>query len=157
MAFTGSPTNSLQYADQLTSQMADPVIAIGKMRIAAFKYTHVAGAGTGEINLIKLPAGLIRVYNLLSHLRTSAFASTADIDVGHRAYTNMDGTAVAELADMLADGLDAATGGNLGLPEPLVGFKDYDSQDGVVIFATVLTANIEDTDTIDGYIVYAQV
>ncbi len=71
-AFTGTPTSSLQYADQLTSQMVDPVIGIGKLQVGSFKYTHTAGAGTGAINLIELPGGLLRVFVDLCRIVSSA-------------------------------------------------------------------------------------
>lgn len=160
-AFTGTPTSSLQYADQLTSQMSDPVIGQGQLRCHPFKYTHTAteGAGTGEVNLTKLPAGLIRVLPNLSHIHTyTAFGSSADLHIGYRAHTNMDGTSVSEDDNAFADNLDAGGGALDAIwALPAVGYLDLDSQDGVVIFALIDSGNIEATDTIEGYCTFIQV
>lgn len=155
MPFAGSPTASATYLAQAGGSAKVPLRDFGgKLRIAHFTYTHTAGAGVGEINLVKLPAGKKKILNLLSHFRTSAMVATADGDVGYRAYTNTVGVAVVADPNALGDGLDVATGGDLGLPLPAVGYLDLDSSDEVTIFVDINTANIEDTDTIDGYIVY---
>ena len=151
-AFTPSPTSSLQYADQLTAQMVDRVIGGGVVEEWSFKYAHTVGAGTGEINLIKLPAGLIRVNVDKSRIVSSAMVATADLHIGYRAHTNMDGTAVAEDDNAFADNLDAGSAIDQAWVLPAVGFLDLDSEDGVVIFVLIDTANIEDTDTIDGQV-----
>ncbi len=157
-AFTGTPTSSLQYADQLTAQMADPVIGIGKLQVGSFKYTHTAGAGTGAINLIELPGGLLRVFVDLCRIVSSAMVTTADLHIGYRAHTKMDGTAVVEDDNAFEDNADAGSAIDKVWTLPAVGFLDLDSDGnpGPVIFVTIDTANIEDTDTIDGYCVYAQ-
>jgi len=157
-AFTGTPTGSLQYNDQQTAQMADPVIGRGKLEVMPFKYTHTAteGSGTGEVNLVTLPPGLIRVFVDLCRMVTSAFATSADIHVGHRAHVTMAGAAVAVDDNSLLDNADAASGVDLAFGLPAVGFLDFDSDVGVVLYSLIDAGNIEAADTIDGYVVYSQ-
>lgn len=156
--FTGTPRGSLQYDDQQTAQMADPVIGRGKLECMPFKYTHTAteGAGVGEINIVTLPAGLIRVFSDLSRIVSSAMVSTANLSIGYRAHTKMDGTAVVEDDNAFENDADAGSAIDKVWTLPAVGFLDLDSENGVVLFVEIDTANIEDTDTIDGYVVYSQ-
>lgn len=158
MAFTGSPTSSTEYAKQTGKATKNDVSVVGgKLRVASFSYTHSAGAGVGEVNLVKLPAGRKRVFADLSRIVTSQFAATADLHIGHRAYTDADsGNTASEDNNAFADNLDAGGGAlDQALPLPAVGYKDLNSREEVTIFAEIDTANIEDTDTIDGYIVYS--
>ena len=124
--------------------------------MARFNYTHTAGAGTGEVNLIRLPAGKYRILSDLSLIVSSAMVTAADLHIGHRAYTQPDGTAVAEDDNALADNLDAGSAIDQSLPLPAGGELVIDSRDDLVFYAMVDTANIEDTDTISGYIVYVR-
>lgn len=158
MAFTGSPTSSTQYAAQTTgrARVLEANVIEGKLRVARFSYTHSAGAGTGEVNLIRLPAGKYVIFPGLSRIVSSAMATGADLHIGTRAYTNIDGTAVAEDDNRFADNLDAGSAIDQTLPLPAGGTFVVDAKDELVIYAMIDTANIEDTDTISGYIVYAR-
>lgn len=159
-AFTGTPVGSVQYNLQtaLVQEKMNPVDNAG-MRIAFFNYTHTAteGSGTGEINLVKLPAGRIRVYSDLSRLVTTQFAASADIHIGFRAYTDeSDGTTVSEDDNAFEDNGDAGGGAlDQAFTLPAAGYKDFDSTEGVIIYAMVDTGNIEAADTIHGWIVYS--
>lgn len=154
--FTGSPTSSTQHAAQTTgrNRVLEANVIEGKLRLARFSYAHSVGAGTGEINLIRLPAGKYVILTDLSRIISSAMVSTANLSVGHRAYTNIDGTAVVEDNNAFADALDATGALDVAFSLPANGVFEIDSKVEVVIFAEVDTANIEDTDTISGYIVY---
>lgn len=156
--FTGSPSSSVQHAAQTTgrNRVLEANVLEGKLRIARFSYTHVLGAGTGEINLIRLPAGKYVILSDLSRIVSSAMVSTANLSIGHRAYTNIDGTVVAEDIDAFALDLDATGALDVVWPLPAGGVTVIDSRDEVVFYADVSTANIEDTDTISGYIIYAR-
>lgn len=162
-AFTGTPVSATPYAAQVGDNKADRKDVEAILKLAPFTYTHAAGAGTGEINLVRLPAGKIRVYPQLSRIAISAGGTSSTLDLGHRAFTNADGTAVAEdhdewiadhdfaggaLAEAFMSGITAAT---------LETDAEYDTVDGLTIFATVADGNIEDGDTIDGYIAYTVV
>lgn len=158
MPFTGSPTSSTQHAAQTTgrNRVLEANVIEGKLRVARFSYTHTAGAGVGEINLIRLPAGKYVVLTDLSRIICSAMVSTANLSVGHRAYTNIDGTAVVEDNNAFADALDASSAKDEAFTLPASGVFVIDAKDEVVFYAEIDTANIEDTDTISGYIVYVR-
>ena len=109
MAFTGSPVKSNEYTNQTASHTKVSVDVINKLELARFSYTHAAGAGTGEVNLIELPAGRITVYPDLSRLVTTAFAANSDIHIGYRAYVGSDGVTVVEDDNAFVDNGDAGT------------------------------------------------
>jgi|TARA_Y100000296_G_scaffold53220_1_gene60956 hypothetical protein len=157
-AFTGTPTSSVQHALQSggTSGNANVSDVGARLRIAFFEYTHTAteGSGTGEVNLCVLPYGRIRVYGDLSRIVASAMATDADLHIGHRAYTNLAGTAVAEDDNAFSDNLDAASAIDAALALPAEGFLEMNSQAGITVFAMIDTGNIEATDTIKGWIAY---
>lgn len=127
----------------------------GKMNYLYFSYTHSGGAGTGTIPLRKLPAGKIKVFPSLSRCITSAFAATSDIHIGHQAYVKPDGTTEAADDNEWLDNGDAASGIDVAFGLPALP-TEYNSRDGIMVEAMVDTANIEDTDTIHGWIAYLQ-
>lgn len=160
-AFTGTPVGSTEYSQQVGA-IGGPMVAGHGLKLMPFSYTHAAGAGTGEVNLCILPAGFIRTFSGLSALATSAFATGADIHLGFRAYTEPDGDVVAVDDNFFLDNGDAATGGAMTLIPAAPGVSvfrvrhsngDYKGK-GLVIYALIDTGNIEDTDTIAGYIAY---
>lgn len=156
-AFTGTPVKSDQYTLQTQSWSKVSVDVINKLELARFSYTHAAGAGTGEINLIELPAGRITVYPDLSRLVSSAFAANADLHLGYRAYTGADNVAVVEDDNAFGDNLDAGGGAlDQAWTLPAVGYFRFNSRNGVLIYAMVDTGNIEDGDTIDGWVAYVR-
>ena len=161
-AFTGTPASSTEYAQQ-TGFIGGAMNAGRGLQHMAFSYTHALGAGTGEVNLCILPAGFIRTFSGLSALDTSAVAANADIHLGFRAYTEPDGDVVAVDDNFFLDNGDAATGGAMTLIPAAPGVSvfrvrhsngDYKGK-GLVIYAMIDTGNIEDTDTIAGFIVYS--
>ena len=164
MAFTGSPTSSTEYARQVSIAKGNPGDLGLPMQFATFNYTHDAGAGVGEINLLKLPAGRIVVWPQFSYLSASQFAANSDLHLGHRSYVEPDGDTVAEDDDEWVADATVHTGPISG---PLQGtfatvFTNgtepgatvYESIDGIVVFASIDSGNIEDTDTISGWIAY---
>src|SRR5262245_27022991 len=104
-AFTGSPTKSTQYT-AVTSGRGGPIAATG-LNASVFTYTHSAGAGTGEINLLLLPAGRVTIYSQLSRVEMTATTTNADLHLGFRAYVEPDGDAVAEDDNAFLDNADA--------------------------------------------------
>lgn len=84
--------------------------------------------------------------------------STALLDIGFREYYGQDGVRVAEDAAAFADDLDAGAAAlDQSFPLPAIGYLELSSQKGVVVFATIAGDNIENDDTIEGYIVYQAV
>lgn len=157
MAFTGSPVKSVEYTLQTDAAQKAPVDVMAKMHVARFSYTHSAGAGTGEINLLEMPAGRITIYSDLSRIICSQMAANADLHLGHRAYTKSDGTAVVEDDNAFLDNADAGGGAlDQAWVLPAGGTTQIDSRNGFVLYAMVDTGNIEDTDTISGWVAYTR-
>lgn len=163
MAFTGSPTGSTQY-NQMTGVVAGGAYGgetAGKLKCSIFEYTHAAaaGAGTGEINLITLPAGSILIYPALSSFGVSvAWAASSTVQFGTRAYVNTSGTTVAAVTGALsaAVAVGAATVATTAMTVPANGQAlKINSSNGVTIFATVASGNITVGGTLFGYIAWA--
>jgi hypothetical protein len=155
--FTGSPTNSVQYALQNSPSRAAAGDIQGAMRVAPFNYVHAAGSGTGEVNLVILPPGRIRIYSDLSRIVTSDMAVSATLHLGFRAHRQEDGSAVEEDDHALTQALAVGAGARdeaFGLPA--VGQLDLESQGGITIFALITSGNIEDGDTIEGWVLYSR-
>lgn len=154
------------YSEQVTKLDAIPVEPLnvdelhGKIRIARFDYDQVAeGAANSIIELVKLPAGRVRLLGANSKLYHNLTTGTVDLDVGWGAYTNMAGTAVDADADGLDDNVDCESAGVVGLGTVAAVLaecqtKVFESQEGVTITATIKTAVIAADDTIKGYIAY---
>lgn len=145
---------SVQYAANRTAVKSEPQDR-SQMRYAYYDYTHAGGAGTHDINLCDLPPGKIKVYPDLCNVTSSAMVATANLSVGHRAYTQPDETAVAEDPNEWLDQADAGSAIDSAYLLPVVP-TNYNSVGGIVVFATIDTANIEDTDTITGWVAYTQ-
>lgn len=132
----------------------------GKVRIARFDYDQVAEGAVGTvINLVKLPAGRIRLLGKESALYHNLTTGTVDLDVGWAAYKNFAGTDVAADPDGLDDNIDCESAGvvRLGTVAAILAecqTKVIESQEGVTITGTVRTAAIAADDTLKGYIAY---
>ena len=151
---------STQYTEQTTDGSKVDPADHGKVEIAYFSFTQGASAGdAGSIaELIKLPAGKIRVLTEESQIAFSAFGASRTLDVGYQAYTNSSGTAVAIDADYFASAVDVSSAGELVLNEsatPALA-QELDSQDGIVIQADVAGGTIPAAATLEGYIKYVR-
>jgi hypothetical protein len=158
MAFAGSPTSSYQYAREVLGPIFDP--SDPTLRFFHFSYIHSAGAGVGEVNLRRLPPGRWEIVCAKSSVSTNAaFVATADLHVGFRACKDVNGAALAADDNAFANNLDAGGGAVVAtafsLPAAdypgLVNLK-LQSESGVVIYAMVDTANIQDTNEINGWV-----
>jgi hypothetical protein len=165
--FSGTPAASTQYAPFESASLGSVQQALGKPVVFDnFSYTHAAGAGTGEINLLKLPPGKYHIYPELSFISFSQFGANADAHLGHRAYHNADGTAVVADDNEWIDNGDVGGAARSG---PWTGgfetgvngttsaaHADYDAADGLTIYLMIDTGDIEDTDTVSGWIAYTK-
>ena len=157
-AFTGSPTGSTEYNKQ-TGTVQGGVSFQERLHMRRFNYTHAAGAGTGEINLLILPAGNITIISELSRRASSQFAASADLHLGYRAYTEPDGDAVVADDNAFGDNEDAGGGALTHAAWTLPaapGLTSIDSRSGLTLYAMVDSGNIEDGDTITGWVVWAE-
>lgn len=164
MAFTGSPTGSVQYNLEtgVTAGGAYGGEVAGQLHCSIFEYTHsaAAGAGTGEINLLILPPGAIIVLPLLSAWGVSVvWVATSTISIGNRAFTQPNGVVVAQSAITFvsAGAVGAAQIPATAFALPAFGqIQRFNSQGpGVTIFGTVATANITVGGTLFGWVTWA--
>lgn len=118
-----------------------------KLRMACFDFQQGSGAGTAgsTADLVVLPA-LCRIIPAMSRISTSNLGAT--LNIGLRAYTDVEGNAVVEDDDALANALSGdATSKDLNIE----GYIDVDSRHSVTVFAKgTLPANA----TLKGYIAY---
>jgi hypothetical protein len=168
--FTGSPSSSTQYAAQIGGSSVAKIPSgdlHGILHRAYFSYTHTAteGSGTGEINLVTLPPGRIRIFAHDCRLITSQTAASSTMDVGYRAYYEPDGDLIAEDDNAFEDNRDTASAatdavlefaGDGSTDDPTVFNVDRNlaGTGGLIIFASVDSGNIEADDTIKGWITF---
>ena len=132
----------------------------GRVRIAHFTHDQdgVGDAGS-SVALCSLPAGKVKVLLKSSNAYVNWTTSSATLDLGWDAYTNISGTAVAADPDGLVDGLDVDTVGYQTLEGALAGIKatggthTFESQGGDDIRATSPTAMVDGDDLV-GYLLY---
>jgi len=153
MTFTGSPLSSTQYAAQIGA-MAEAADINSPMRYCYGKFTCTE-AGVGEINIFKLPPGRIRFYPDLSWLISSDMSANANLSIGHRAYVNEDGTAVAEDDNEWLDDADSGGGAlDQDLDDIILVPTLMNSQEGIIVFVTIDTGDMDLTDTIEIWFAY---
>jgi hypothetical protein len=133
----------------------------GRMRIAFFTHTQSgAGDATSAVALVKLPPGRVRMLGSLSRAYVNWTTSSATLDLGWDAYTDLDGDAVAADPDGLINGLSVDTVGFQTLEGAIAanlltgGTYVFESKGGVVIRATSQDTAIASGDDLVGYICY---
>lgn len=109
----------------------------GKFRIEYFDFiAAVDGDATSTIDLVKLPAGPIRIIPYLSRITCVALSTSRTLSIGTRAYTTKaDGTQNAEEATSLLNALDVSGAVNQALSTVLK--YDMYSLKGLRLFATI--------------------
>lgn len=128
----------------------------GRIRPLGMTYLQVgAGSVADTIVLAKLDPGIERLYLPQWYLKYSAGGGTATLAIGWRAYTDLDGNVVAEsVAGIRAATSVVAAGDIIGAEWAGVvtnGVKEFQSREGVEIFATVAGSGLPDAMTIAGY------
>ena len=153
------------YASQISATVAgaEATVAGAGLQVANFTYTQVA-AGQDDFSLVTLPAGKVRVYPTLSYISIPDMTASADFHLGHRAYTQSDGTAVAEDDNEWMDNVDSGGGAVAALWSGVTGFvsatilaNEYDTVEGLTIFGMVDTANMDASDVLQGFVVWSRV
>jgi hypothetical protein len=142
------PSKSAQYTDYTASPkvMVKPTDWGSTIRASYAKLTFTAAgfttAAAGDIGLIRMPAGRVRILPDLSRVVCPIGTATSDLDVGYGAHVGLDGVAVAldgdafvASADVGAAAIDAAFDAAtvLGL--------EFTSQAGFDIVCSFDTAN----------------
>lgn len=155
------PSKSSQYTDYTASpQTFVPSSDWGsKLRSSYCKLTFTAAgfttAAAGDMSLIRMPPGAVRILPDLCRLVCPAGTATSDLDIGIGAYTNAAGTAVALSGIALADSLDVGGGAlDQTLPLPTNGILEVNSQAGFDIVCSFDTANSPASGDLHLYVVY---
>lgn len=122
-----------------------------------------AGDATSSVALVKLPPGRVRLYLNLSLMYVNWTTSSATLDLGWDAYTDLAGDAVVADPNGLIDGLDVDTVGVFSgedlvtsLTNAAGGTYLFESQTGVTIRATSQDQALVASDDIVGHFVYAK-
>lgn len=153
-----------QKSTQLTNRDASPLVRNlatdvgGKLRIMLFNFTQSGAGDAGSVaQLCKLPAGRHRILCALSRVAFSAMGTSRVLDMGHEAYTDIDGDAVAANDDAFTvTAIDVENAGVSALSSA-ANSEDtvlIESKEEVTIIGTVSGGTFPDADTLDGYIVY---
>lgn len=92
--------NAVEYGNQVAVPPTplDPTQDKGRVRIAHFDFTGITSAAIGDlINLIKLPAGKVRILKVC--IKHASWATSSTLSIGHTGYTlATDKSAVAAAA-----------------------------------------------------------
>lgn len=120
-----------------------PVDLHGRIRLAFFEWDNglVAGDAGGVIDIVRLPAGRVRLLGRLSSIYHNMTTGSNTIDIGWKAYVDLNGDAVAADPDGLDDGISVETAGtiNIGTVAAVLaecGQYLFESQTGVVLTVT---------------------
>ena len=133
-------SNSVQYAKTVNtpSVKLSTTELHGRVRVA---YADFTAAGAQEtINMFKLPDGARIIGGRLNH---AALGSSTTLSIGHAAYTQADGTAVAADVDeyKAAAASTSLTSFNIATTTALGENSLVDSPDGLIVTATTAGAN----------------
>lgn len=154
------------YSDEMANIVAVPSVKnsvsdmTGKLRVANVTWlkSAVAGEAGDVIEICKLPAGRVRLLGKLCNIRHNFTTGGNTVDIGWKAYTDLDAAAVAADPDGLDDGVSVeATGdiavGTVSAIAAAGGMKLFESQTGVVLTVTSVGI-IAASDSMYGHIVY---
>jgi hypothetical protein len=111
----------------------------------------VAGDPTSVQRLQFIPPGTFRLHRESSFLVTSAFGASRTLAIGWEAYRDKDGTVVAASTAGLNAATDVSAIATMKIGVALaVGYKDFESRDGVWITSVVAGGTIPAGATVDG-------
>ena len=129
----------------------------GRLRLALFDFTQSGAGDAGSIaELVKLPAGHVRLILPLSRIGFSALGASRTMDLGWAAYADHAGAAVAADPNGLDDGVDVSSAGSVN-PSGTVGGGEtmlFSAQDGLVLTAQINDGTIPNGATLKGWFVY---
>ena len=151
-------------SDQITNQEASPPVMTGvdtlrgKLKMLRFSFTQGAAAGdAGSLaELVKIPAGIVRVLLPLSRIAFSAMGAARTMDLGWLAYTDTDDAAVAADPNGLDDGVDVSGAGSVNPGGTVGGDETYlfESNGGLTLTAQINDGTIPIAATLKGYVIY---
>ena len=153
---------SAEYTIQTTTPIvnSNTVDKHGKLRTLFFSHDQDgAGDANSTVTLGKLPAGKVKIIGGLSRFYCNWVTSSQTMDIGWKAYTDLNGDAVALDVDGMVDNLDVNTVGYFDMESNTAAGKlkggnyTFESRDGVIIKALAIAALV-DGDDLCGYITY---
>lgn len=143
-----APSKSAQYTDYAASpqKMVKPTDWGANLRASYGKLTFTAAgfttAAAGDLSLIRMPAGRVRILPDLCRVVCPVGSTSSDLDVGFGAHldqdgvtVDLDGDAFVASADVGGAAIDAA------FDAATVLGREFYSQDGFDIVASFDTAN----------------
>ena len=151
MAVTTEASTQAGYQADPSTGKIEPTDS-GALRLARFDFTQGAAAGdaTSTVDLVRLPAGKVRIMGPLSRLAFSALGASRVIDVGHTGYTEPDGDAITADEDAFAAAIAATSAGASALTGEIL----VESRDGFLVQAKVEAGTLPAAATMSGYIAY---
>jgi hypothetical protein len=156
------PQYSTEYGNYSVSprKKNKPEVWGSKLRSSTCTLTFTAAgyttATTGDVALLRLPAGRIRLFPDLSRLICAQGTSTSDLDIGWAAYTT-EGVAVVADENGLGDSIDVGGGAiDAALTLPAGAWKEFISDSGVDIVCSFDTANSPASGDLQLLLVYSQ-
>lgn len=155
-----------QKSTQITNLEAQPPVGIpttdwkGSIRLARFEFTQTTenGAAGSLAELVRLPAGNIRVILGLSYVAFSAMGTGRTMDLGWLAYETPEGVAQAADPNGLDDNVPVATAGNVTPGGTVQGDETFlfQSKAGVTLTAQINGGQLGIGETLNGYFAYVQ-
>lgn len=157
-----APAKSSQYTNYSAGNAVAGYYWGARVRYNLFDLTFTAAgftsASAGDISLVRLPAGFLRVLLWLSWVYCPVGTATSDLDIGWAAYVDNTGATIAADQDGLAASLDVGGAAiNAALSLPTAGYKEFNSRNGVDIVCSFDTANSPAAGVMSGGIAYAVV
>jgi len=156
-----------QKSTEYTNATATPIVnnttteEHGRIRVMFFTCLQDgAGDATSSVALGKLPPGRVRILASQSRAYVNWTTSSATLDLGWDAYTNLSGATVAADSDGLINGLSVDTVGFQTMEGAIAanlltgGTYVFESKDGVVIRATSQDTAIATGDDLVGFLMY---
>jgi hypothetical protein len=155
----------LDSAEIVNSAAVPPVLNAGltegELRIKTNILTVTSAGKDCVANLMKLPAGHIRVFPRLSHIRIEDAVAAANGSIGFAAYTAANGAVVSADVDALLTSGDIGNSTSglvlLGTQEDGELYVDLNSKDGVTVTLTVTADQNINAGTIMTAIAYVPV
>ena len=145
--------NSTQYAKQVAVPVTflDPTEDRGRIRLAYFEFGALTIVTADVINLIRIPAGKVRILRVAC--KHAAWTASATMSVGHAGYTDSatkDAVAASAAAFLAATAMDNTTD-----IDKLADIA-YDTTTGFIVTATDAAAGKANTVATAGWLEYVQ-
>jgi len=159
MAVTTEKSDQITNVEATPPVLEDTTSLHGRHRIAYFTQTQVAiGDANSLVEVVKLPAGRVRVLLSESLIEHAWATALIDMSVGWDAYVDQDGVAVVADPNGLDVAIDVDTAG-VFVPGSAVAAGTaktmlFESQGGVTLTVQAIAAALAIGDTVNGYFTY---